>query len=80
VLWLVLRECVLLTFLGTAVGLAASIALGRYVRSFLYQVSPTDAFALAGAALLMLAVASLAGLIPARRAARIDPMVALRHV
>ena len=80
VLWLVLRECVLLTFLGTAVGLAASIALGRYVRSFLYQVSPTDAFALADAALLMLAVASLAGLIPARRAARIDPMVALRHV
>jgi putative ABC transport system permease protein len=79
VLWLVMRECLLLAAIGTVAGLGFSLALSRYVRSFLYQVSPTDSIALSAAALLMLAVAALAGSIPARRAARIDPMVALRH-
>jgi predicted permease len=79
VLWLVLRECWLLTMVGTAAGLAASLALGRYVRTFLFQISPTDSVAMAAAALAMIAVASLAGAIPARRAARVDPVVALRQ-
>jgi predicted lysophospholipase L1 biosynthesis ABC-type transport system permease subunit len=77
--WLVLRECLLVSVLGTAAGLAATLALSRYARTFLYQVSPTDSTALVAAVLVMLAVAVLAGLIPARRAARIDPIVALRH-
>jgi predicted permease len=80
VLWLVLRECLLLAVLGTAIGLGASVALGRYVRSFLYHVSPTDTIALAAAAAVMLVVAALAGSIPARRASRVDPVVALRQV
>jgi predicted permease len=78
VLWLVLRECLLLAGLGTAIGLGVSVALGRYVRSFLYQVSPTDTIALAAAAAVMLGVAALAGSLPARRASRVDPVVALR--
>jgi putative ABC transport system permease protein len=79
VLWLVMRECLVLAALGTVVGLVASLALSRYVQSFLYQVSPTDSVALAGSALVMVVVAALAGSVPARRAARIDPIVALRH-
>ena len=79
VLWLVLRECLALAAAGTALGVGASIALARYVRaSFLYAVSPTDATALASAAAIMFVVAALAGSIPARRAARVDPVVALR--
>jgi predicted lysophospholipase L1 biosynthesis ABC-type transport system permease subunit len=78
VLWLVMRECLMLAAVGTVAGLGVSLALGRFVRSFLYQVTPTDAFALAGAALVMLSVAAVAGSIPARRAARIDPVVAMR--
>ena len=79
VLWLVMRECLQLAAIGTVAGLGVSVALGRYVRSFLFQVTPTDAVALGGAALVMLVVAALAGSLPARRAARIDPIVALRH-
>lgn len=78
VLWLVLRECLLLAVLGTAIGLGASVALSRYVRSFLYHVSPTDPIALAAAAAVMLVVAAVAGSLPARRASRVDPVVALR--
>lgn len=84
VLWLVLRECLVLALLGTAAGLAASLALGRAVRAFLRQlapfdpVSPTDWLALAAATAVMIAVAALAGLVPARRAAQVDPAVALR--
>ncbi len=79
VLWLVLRECLALAFVGTAVGLGTALALGRYARSLLFQVSPADPIALAAAALVMLGVAAMAGLVPARRAARVDPATALRH-
>ena len=78
--WLVLRECLLLAVIGIVAGLAASLALSRYVESLLHHVSSTDPIALAAAAALMLAVAALAGWIPARRASRVDPVVALRHV
>jgi len=80
VLWLVLRECLVLALAGTVAGLAASVALSRYVRSsFLYEISPTDPVALAAAALLMITVAALAGSLPARRAARVSPVVALKN-
>ena len=78
VLWIVLRDCLVVAAVGIAIGAGASLALGRYVRALLFQVSATDAISLAIAGALMLAVAVLAALLPARRAATVDPAVALR--
>jgi len=79
VAWLVLRESVVLTLIGSAIGLAASLAMTRLLTSLLFGVEPTDPWAMSVAVALMVSVAALAGYIPARRASRIDPMVALRH-
>jgi putative ABC transport system permease protein len=76
--WMVLRQSLVLGILGVLAGLAASLALGRLARNLLYQVSATDPLALAAAALVMLAVTLCAGVLPARRAAHVDPLVALR--
>ena len=62
-----------------AAGLAASLALLPLVRSQLFGVEPDDPATLIGATLLLLAVASAAAYLPARRASRTDPMMALRH-
>ena len=79
VLWLVMKEVLLLFAIGLAVGVPAAFAAGRYVASQLYGVQPHDPW-VAGIALLLLAtVAALAGLVPARRASRIDPLLALRY-
>ena len=78
VLWIVLRDCLVVAAVGITIGAGASLALGRYVRALLFQVSAADAISLAVAAAVMLAVAVLAGLLPARRAATVDPAVALR--
>ena len=64
--------------LGLALGLAASFALSRTIRGLLYSVQPNDAITYVVVSLLLLAVALLATYIPARRAARVDPLVALR--
>jgi predicted permease len=79
VLGMVLRDALLLASLGTAAGLPLALAAGRLVESFLFGLSPADPLTLAGAALLMFAVALFAGYLPARRASRVDPMVALRY-
>ena len=76
--WKVLRETLALTGCGVAGGLAASLALGRLVSGMLCGLAATDPAALAAAGGLMLTVAMLAGYLPARRAARVDPVVALR--
>jgi putative ABC transport system permease protein len=76
--WMVLRQSLVLGAVGVIAGVAASFALGGFARNMLYQVSASDPFALAAAAGLMLAIALCAGLLPARRAARVDPVVALR--
>ncbi len=63
---------------GVIAGLAGALATSRVLRSLLFDVSPTDPLTLAGVCVLLVAVATLAGYLPARRAARIDPVEALR--
>jgi predicted permease len=78
VLWLVLRQVTIITAAGLAVGLPIAIWAGTTVSSLLFGVTPADPFSLAAGAALMIAVAGLAGYLPARRASRLDPLVALR--
>ncbi|MGO8792474.1 MAG: ADOP family duplicated permease [Terriglobia bacterium] len=79
VLGMVLREILRLVFAGVAGGLLGAWVLSRYLTSILYAVRATDLVTYVLAALLMAAVALVACLVPARRAARVDPMVALRY-
>ena len=79
VLRLVLGHGLRLTLIGVILGLAASFALTRFLTSLLLGVTSTDALTFSSVALLLCAVALLACFIPARRAMRVDPMVALRY-
>jgi putative ABC transport system permease protein len=79
VLWLILREALLMVLIGVAVGLPAVLLATRFISSLLFGLTPTDPVSISVAALGMLAVAAVAGYVPARRASRVDPMVALRH-
>jgi predicted permease len=76
---LVLREALWLVIAGVAMGLPIIFAVTRLASTLLFGLTPTDPVSLLLAALLMLAVAMVAGYLPARRATRVDPMVALRH-
>jgi putative ABC transport system permease protein len=75
----VLRQVGLMTAVGTAIGLASALALGRAAESLLFKMNAHDPFVFAVATLALAAVALFAGLIPAQRAARVDPMTALRY-
>jgi predicted permease len=75
----VLQNCARLTTAGVAIGIAASLALGRLISHQLFGVQAADSTTIAAAVLLILVVTSAAALIPARRASKADPMVALRH-
>jgi predicted permease len=79
VLSMVLREAWWLSFGGIAVGIGAALLLARLVKSLLYGLQPNDPVALAGAGLLLILVGLSASWIPARRAAGVEPMTALRH-
>lgn len=79
VLRLVLGESATMAIVGVAVGIAATFGLTTLLAKMLYGVSAHDPFALAGAAILLLFVALAASYIPAQRAMRVDPVVALRH-
>ena len=78
VLWLVLREALLLVGIGLVVGVLASLAVTKTAASLLYELKPNDPLTIVGATLLLALVALVAGYLPARRAAQVDPMVALR--
>jgi len=79
VLRLVMSESMALVVLGIVVGLAVALAAGRLVTALLFGLAATDALSLVAATLVMLAVSSLAAYLPARRAARVDPLVALHY-
>ena len=75
---MLVREGVLLTMLGVALGVAGAVALSRFLEALLYGVRPADPATLAGVAAALAIVAVAACLIPALPALRIDPMAALR--
>ncbi len=79
VVTLIARQGGLPVVAGLALGLALSISLARYLTSVLYAVKPTDPMTLAGSSIILLLVAAVATVHPARRAARTDPMEALRQ-
>jgi predicted permease len=77
--WLIMREVVVLVAIGMAIGLPAAWYLSHYVESQLFGVTTMDATAISGAILGLAAVATVAGLIPALRATRVNPVIALRY-
>jgi putative ABC transport system permease protein len=79
VLGLILGQGLRLALLGAALGLAGSLALTRVIASELFGVKPADPATLIGAVLSMVGIALLAAYLPARRATRVDPVIALRH-
>ena len=79
VMWLVLKEVALMVGVGVAVGLPLAFALSRLVQSQLFDLSAHDPIALTASAAILGAVALAAGYLPARRATRVDPMLALRY-
>lgn len=78
VLWLIMQETLVLLAAGAIIGVPASLAAGRLVRSLLFSLQPWDAATMAGALVTLFAAGALAGYLPARRAASIEPTAALR--
>ena len=79
VLGLVMRESMVLVAIGVLIGAGIALGTGRFVATLLFGLPPTDPASLAAAIGVMVTVAALAGFLPARRASRVDPMVALRY-
>ena len=79
VIWLVMKEVLLLLVIGLVVGIPTAIALGRYVSSQLYGIEPNDPWIAVSTMALLTVISAAAGLIPARRASQIDPILALRY-
>jgi putative ABC transport system permease protein len=76
---MVLRQGLSLTLLGVGFGLAASLAITRLLESQLFDITPTDPVTFVAVPILLLTVALLACFVPARRATKVDPLIALRQ-
>jgi predicted permease len=76
---MVMRETMLVVVIGVVIGLGAAVATTRLIAAMLFGLAPTDLMTISFAVLLMIAVAALAGYLPARKASKVDPMIALRY-
>ncbi len=79
VVQMVLRESLIMVAVGTVIGISAALAAGRLVATMLFGLAPHDVVTIAVAIGVLVAVSLLAGYLPARRASRVDPMVALHY-
>jgi putative ABC transport system permease protein len=79
VLLLVLREGLSVTLVGVAIGVMAALALSRLMADYVYGIRATDPLTFASAAVVLVGVALVSSYLPALRATRVDPIVALRH-
>jgi predicted permease len=79
VIWMVLRDVMILAVVGLAISLPVTFGASKIIESLLFEIKPGDPRALAAATAILLCAALAAGYLPARRASRIDPMVAVRH-
>jgi ABC-type antimicrobial peptide transport system permease subunit len=79
ILNMIIGQGIKLVLIGVAIGLAAALGLTRFLSGLLYGVKPGDPATLVAVSALLMAIALLASYIPARQAAKVDPMVALRH-
>jgi len=79
VLWLIMRRAAAFLVLGALIGIPTAIFATRLLKSFLYGISAQDPIAIVMATLVLAAVTAFASFVPARRATKVDPMVALRH-
>jgi ABC-type antimicrobial peptide transport system permease subunit len=79
VLWLILRESIVVLAIGIAIGVPATIAAMRLIESALFGLKPSDPLTLVGAVAAVAAVTLFAAFLPAQRATKVDPMVALRY-
>ena len=77
--WMAFRETLTPVFAGSVIGIIAAFAATRYVTAMLYGVEPVDASVVAASTFLLIVVALAAGFLPARRASRVDPVVALKY-
>ena len=76
--WMIVRQSVLVAICGVALGTAATAAGTDVLRALLFNVEPRDTATLAASAVIIFVVTAIAGYIPARRASRVDPLIALR--
>jgi predicted permease len=79
VLWLILKDALVLVLAGTIVGIPVALGLTKYVSSLLYGITPRDPLSTAAAVAVLMAIATFASYLPARRASRVDPNVVLRY-
>ena len=76
---MILRETAVLIAIGLAAGIPATLLCARLVQSILFGLQPADPLTLAAALAALLAVGAIAGYLPARRASKVDPLIALRY-
>ncbi len=79
IIWLFLRQTLILVVIGVAIGAPIALACAKFVKSLLFGLTPADPASLAFAVFVLAGVATVACLLPARRATKVDPMVALRY-